>query len=163
VIQWVFITLDGEDIVSESLDSSTDLVHRESVCSKVNPAGVLWEDEVHSTSEHTVLHSPITQRISLVEGEIVIKIAQLKVKCVLVGLCVLADVVHEVSTPFRVLDVFLKEFLDVFIRPGLEVNLSQCVDISLNFLECLVISLVSRCRVNCENTGNSFSVIATDS
>jgi hypothetical protein len=101
--QWVFITLDGEDIMSESLDSSTDLVHRESVCSEVNPAGVLWEDEVHSTSEHTVLHSPITQRISLVEGEIVIKIAQLKVKCVLVGLCVLADVVHEVSTPFRVL------------------------------------------------------------
>ena len=101
--QWVFITLDGEDIMSESLDSSTDLVHRESVCSEVNPAGVLWEDEVHSTSEHTVLHSPITQRISLVEGEIVIKITQFKVKCILVGLSVLADVVHEVSTPFRVL------------------------------------------------------------
>jgi len=58
--EWVFISLDGEDIMSESLDSRADLIHGESVRSEVNPAGVFRENEIDSTSEHTVLHSPVT-------------------------------------------------------------------------------------------------------
>jgi len=58
--EWVFISLDGEDIMSESLDSCADLIHGESVRSEVNPAGVFRENEIDSASEHTILHSPVT-------------------------------------------------------------------------------------------------------
>lgn len=79
MVKWVIVTLNREDVLAVPLGVGTDLEDGEGVCVEENPSRIFGEHEADSSGIYTVLHGPVSNRIGLVEGQVLVEVVDFKV------------------------------------------------------------------------------------
>jgi len=70
MVEGIFITLDGENVDTISLDLRAGSVEGKGVGVKMDPTRVFREDELSSSAVDTVLFNPVTDGISFIESDV---------------------------------------------------------------------------------------------
>lgn len=162
VIQWVFISLDIEYVVSESFALDADLEDWKGVGVEVHPSGEFWENVQVSSSPETVLFGPVSNRISLVELKVVVKLFEVEVDLGSAGvLRVDGQVGSQDASPLWAGDVLVQK-LDVVTEGGkMGLEISEIFDIALEFSEGLVVSVIEWGGINIDDSRHSGVVVAS--
>lgn len=161
MVQWVLVSLDIEHIVSESLALDTDLEDWESVGVEMHPSGVLREYVEVSSTPESVLLTPVSDGVSLVELEVVVESLEVKVDLGSVAvLRVDGEVGGEDASPLGAGDVMVQK-VDVVAQGG-EVwfVVSEGLDVALEFSERFVVSVIKWGGIEVDDSCDSGVVVA---
>lgn len=164
MVQWVFISLNVEYVMSESLTLDADLEDGESVGVEVYPSGEFWEDVQISSTPETVLFTPVSDRISLVELEVMVESLKIEINLSSVGvLWVNGKVGGQNTSPLRASNILVQEVNVILERGCVGFEISQSLNISLEFSERLVVSMIEWGSIKIDDSSNSRVIIASSS
>lgn len=153
----VVVALDGEDILVETVQSGTDLVHGKGVGGEVDKAGVLGKGEEGTSRVETNIGSPVAQIGRGVSGQVVMHGIEVEVPSV--STITLHQGVLEEGPPFGTENVLLEIGTDG-IEATLDVESLEEVEISSQLSHALVVVLIHRGGVDAEVASHLVEVVA---
>lgn len=161
VVQWILVSLYGENVSAESVAVNSDLHHGQGVGGQMDPSGVFGEDESDSASVKTVSLSPVCDGVGFVEPDVVQKGRKVEVPSERL-LADSSEVLVEESSPLGVRDDSSQDVFDLSSGSA-KVDFAQFLYVSGEFLVGFVISVVHGGSVESNNTSGSLGMVAADS